>query len=138
MTSATAGVSTSPVEVQAVTPRGLWLWVMDCEYFLPTEDFPWFASATVYCTPHVKTLSTSENRSTSTPGCHRPADAVKPQGLDCTAARRRRLAVGSGWRQNRPSGPDPGRTRGRRCRRGWPPGARSAPANPAPDVAAAR
>ena len=47
MTSAIAGPNTSAVEIQAVSQRGLWLWVMDCEYFLPTEHFPWFASASV-------------------------------------------------------------------------------------------
>lgn len=47
MLSAPLGASTSAVEVQSVSPRGLWLWVMDCEYFLPTEQFPWFAGACV-------------------------------------------------------------------------------------------
>lgn len=47
MLSATPGTNTSAIEVQAVSPRGVWLWVMDCEYFLPTEQFPWFASASV-------------------------------------------------------------------------------------------
>lgn len=47
MTSAISGATTSPVEVQAVSPRGLWLWVMDCEYFLPSEEFPWFLGASV-------------------------------------------------------------------------------------------
>lgn len=54
MTSEAAGVSTSAVEVQAVSPRGLWLWVMDCEYFLSTEQFPWFAAASVRDVYHVE------------------------------------------------------------------------------------
>ena len=47
MSSVAAGASTSAVEVQAVSPRGLWLWVMDCEYFLPADQFPWFVDASV-------------------------------------------------------------------------------------------
>lgn len=47
MLSAALGNSTLAVEVQSVSPRGLWLWVMDREYFLPTEQFPWFARAKV-------------------------------------------------------------------------------------------
>lgn len=47
MLSATSGSDISAAEVQGVSPHGLWLLVMDREYFLPTAEFPWFADATV-------------------------------------------------------------------------------------------
>ncbi len=47
MLSASTGTSTSAVEVQGVSPRGLWLFVLDREYFLPADQFPWFMAAAV-------------------------------------------------------------------------------------------
>lgn len=47
MPSVTPGANTSAVEVQGVSPRGLWLLVNDREFFLPAADFPWFADARV-------------------------------------------------------------------------------------------
>ncbi len=47
MLSAPSGANTSAIEVQAVSPRGLWLFVRDREYFLPAEQFPWFVAAAV-------------------------------------------------------------------------------------------
>lgn len=44
MASAT---STSTAEVLSVSPRGLWLLVGERDFFLPHEQFPWFADARV-------------------------------------------------------------------------------------------
>ena len=41
------GKSTSRVEVQGLSRHGLWLLVSDTEYYLPFEQFPWFAEARV-------------------------------------------------------------------------------------------
>lgn len=41
------GKSTSRVEVQGITPQGIWLWVSGREYFLCYEEFPWFRKATI-------------------------------------------------------------------------------------------
>jgi hypothetical protein len=56
MRSAQLGDSTSAVEVQAITPRGVWLVVRDREYFLGHEEFPWFRVATVadVCRVHLE------------------------------------------------------------------------------------
>jgi len=43
----TSSTDATQVRVQAVSPRGLWLWLKEREYFLPTEQFPWFAAAAV-------------------------------------------------------------------------------------------
>lgn len=48
MRSSKPGKRTSaPVEIQNVSPRGLWILVGDREYFLPTDEFPWFRHATL-------------------------------------------------------------------------------------------
>lgn len=47
MKSQTLGVSTSIVEVTHIDSRSLWLYVDGKEYFMPFDDFPWFADATV-------------------------------------------------------------------------------------------
>jgi hypothetical protein len=47
MKSETRGTSTSEVEVTHINGHGLWLLVQGAEYFLPYEQFPWFAEAKV-------------------------------------------------------------------------------------------
>jgi len=47
MNSHTLGVSTSIIEVTHIDSRSLWLYVDGKEYFMPFDDFPWFADATV-------------------------------------------------------------------------------------------
>ena len=47
MKSGNIGAATSSVEVLNVSPHGFWLLVVDREYFLGYEDFPWFQNATV-------------------------------------------------------------------------------------------
>jgi hypothetical protein len=41
------GRSTSAVEVSGLSRRGLWLLVGEVEFYLPYEQFPWFAEARV-------------------------------------------------------------------------------------------
>ncbi len=47
MKSAKPGGSTSGVELQSVSPRGLWILVDGQEHYLPFDQFPWFQNATV-------------------------------------------------------------------------------------------
>ena len=47
MKSKKLGKSTSKAEVLSISPFGLWILVLDQEYFLPYKDFPWFKEATV-------------------------------------------------------------------------------------------
>ncbi|RTL48787.1 MAG: DUF2442 domain-containing protein [Rhodocyclaceae bacterium] len=54
MTSATLGVSTSPVEVTNISPYGFWLLLNGEELFLPFADFPWFRDAPVGKIVHVE------------------------------------------------------------------------------------
>jgi hypothetical protein len=35
------------VEVQSISQTGIWLFVIDKEYFLPFKEFPWFKNAKV-------------------------------------------------------------------------------------------
>ena len=42
MTSATPGITTSPVEVTNISKHGFWLLLEDEELFLSFSDFPWF------------------------------------------------------------------------------------------------
>lgn len=41
------GKSTSVVEVQGLSRYGLWLLVGETEFYLPFDEFPWFAEARV-------------------------------------------------------------------------------------------
>lgn len=54
MTSATLGISTSPVEVTNISSHGLWLLLKDEELFLPFSEFPWFREAAVGKIMHVE------------------------------------------------------------------------------------
>jgi len=47
MRSRTPGADTSVVEVTHIDTRGLWLYVDGQEHYLPFDEFPWFADATV-------------------------------------------------------------------------------------------
>lgn len=47
MKSENIGTGTLGVEVLNVSPHGFWLLVGRQEYFLATDDFPWFRSATL-------------------------------------------------------------------------------------------
>ena len=54
MKLAERGTSTSRVELLSVSSRGIWLSVREKEYFLPSEDFPWFKNARLSEIQHVK------------------------------------------------------------------------------------
>ena len=56
MKSKKRGTSTSAVEVTNISSHGLWLFVVDREYFLPFSDYPWFKNATVGHILHVQLL----------------------------------------------------------------------------------
>jgi hypothetical protein len=43
----TLGANTSIVEVTHIDSRSLWLYVDGNEYYMPFDEFPWFADATV-------------------------------------------------------------------------------------------
>mgnify|MGYP001611246022 CR=1 FL=1 len=47
MKSSVLGKNISHVEVQDISPHGLWLYVKGREYFLPFEGYPWFKDAKV-------------------------------------------------------------------------------------------
>jgi len=47
MNSQALGANTSAVEVTHIDSRGLWLLVDDKEHYMPYDQFPWFADATV-------------------------------------------------------------------------------------------
>jgi len=44
-----AGKSTlkNTVEIQNISPKGIWLLVKDREFYLPFAEFPWFQKATI-------------------------------------------------------------------------------------------
>ena len=47
MKSGKRGADTSVVEVSAISPHGIWLFLGDREVFLSFADFPWFRQASV-------------------------------------------------------------------------------------------
>ncbi|MBL7077333.1 MAG: DUF2442 domain-containing protein [Kiritimatiellae bacterium] len=47
MNSSTLGVNTSVVEVTHIDSRSMWLYVDGKEHYMPFDEFPWFAEATV-------------------------------------------------------------------------------------------
>lgn len=47
MNSQTPGTTTSAVEVTHIDCRSLWLYVDGKEHYMPFDEFPWFADATV-------------------------------------------------------------------------------------------
>jgi len=54
MNSQTPGANTSVVEVTHIDTRGLWLYVDGKEHYMPFDEFPWFADATVRQISHVE------------------------------------------------------------------------------------
>lgn len=59
VTSATLGISTSPVEVTNISKHGFWLLLGDEELFLPFSEFPWFRDANVGKILHVELPSSN-------------------------------------------------------------------------------
>ena len=57
MRSKKLGKSTSKAEVLNISPNGLWLLVMDKEYFLSYKEFPWFRKARIEDVHNVKLLN---------------------------------------------------------------------------------
>lgn len=47
MKSGKVGENISQIEVTSISGQGVWVFVMDREYFLPFDDFPWFRDAKV-------------------------------------------------------------------------------------------
>jgi hypothetical protein len=47
MKSAKIGRNTSRAEVSLVSKHGIWVLVDEREYFLPADEYPWFAQAKV-------------------------------------------------------------------------------------------
>lgn len=42
------GKNTSPkAEIQNISKEGIWIWVINQEFFLPFAEFPWFKKATI-------------------------------------------------------------------------------------------
>lgn len=56
MRSQKAGKNISTVEVESISPHGLWLYASGSEYFLPFEDYPWFKNAKVADIQNVELL----------------------------------------------------------------------------------
>ena len=59
MTSATLGLSTSPVEVTNISQHGFWLLLEEEGLFLPFSGFPWFRDAAVGKILHVELPSSN-------------------------------------------------------------------------------
>jgi hypothetical protein len=57
MKSSTAGRSISKAEVLNISANGIWLFVLDKEYFLPFSGYPWFKDAPVKSILNVKLLN---------------------------------------------------------------------------------
>jgi len=47
MKSETVGKATSKVEIQNISPHGIWMFLEGREYFLDYGHYPWFRKATV-------------------------------------------------------------------------------------------
>lgn len=59
MRSSVLGKSTSRVEIQNISQRGIWLLAYGHEYFLSFKDYPWFKEATIADLHNVKLLHRS-------------------------------------------------------------------------------
>ena len=57
MNSKTLGGNTSVIEVTHIDTKGLWLFVDNKEHYMPFDQFPWFADATVRQISHVEKQS---------------------------------------------------------------------------------
>jgi len=54
MRSSTIGKSISKAEILNISANGIWLFVLDKEYFLPYTDYPWFKDAPIKSIFNVK------------------------------------------------------------------------------------
>ena len=59
MKSSTLGENTSVLEITHIDTKGLWLFVDDTEHYMPFDQFPWFADASVKQISHVERESKS-------------------------------------------------------------------------------
>ncbi len=57
MKSSVLGKNTSKVEVENISPQGIWLFVKGREYFLSYRNHPWFKDAKVSEIHNVKLLN---------------------------------------------------------------------------------
>ena len=57
MKSSVLGKNTSKVEVENISPQGIWLFVKGREYFLSYRNHPWFKEAKVSEIHNVKLLN---------------------------------------------------------------------------------
>ena len=57
MKSSTAGRSISRPEIQNISASGIWLFVLDKEFFLPYAEYPWFKDAPVKAILNVRLLN---------------------------------------------------------------------------------
>lgn len=56
MKSLKVGKNISIVEVESISPHGLWLYASGYEYFLPFKNYPWFKNAKVADIQNVELL----------------------------------------------------------------------------------
>ena len=57
MKSSTVGRSTSKPEILNISANGIWLFVLDKEYFLPYTEYPWFKDAPIKGILNVRLLN---------------------------------------------------------------------------------
>ena len=57
MKSSTVGGSISRPEILNISASGIWLFVLDKEYFLPYTEYPWFKEAPVKAILNVRLLN---------------------------------------------------------------------------------
>ena len=57
MKSSTVGRSISKPEILNISASGIWLFVLDKEYFLPYTEYPWFKEAPVKAILNVRLLN---------------------------------------------------------------------------------
>ena len=57
MRSSTVGRSISKPEILNISANGIWLFVLDREYFLPYTEYPWFKDAPVKGILNVRLLN---------------------------------------------------------------------------------
>ncbi len=57
MRSSTVGKGTLRPEVLNISANGIWLFVIDKEYFLPYAEYPWFKDAPVKSIVNVRLLN---------------------------------------------------------------------------------
>jgi len=57
MKSSTVGRSISRPEILNISASGIWLFVLDREYFLPYTEYPWFKDAPIKAILNVRLLN---------------------------------------------------------------------------------